>query len=631
MTLSNLATLDSSQSAVDSYTHRIRELEAVIEREKSLSKTLVTIRVVTALTGLALIVFGIAEPSVGSWTWQLGIAMLVVFLCFATWYETIQSRLEQRTSHLFGFQRLVHRVHRDWNGLKPLAAEEECKPFITEWTKDLDIFGDRSLFRWCSLAMTKSGVRTISKWITTWASPATIAERQDAAKELQPVRAWRLRFFEVACGLRDQRTSPEAIVQWAESEDHFSKKRWLVPFTWVGPILFWVGLIVLSITLGGENNVVQMVGLGCLLAGLGFNFLLSLFIIGPIHDLFHRIGAANCELQILRSWIQTAREMPHASALNNRIHNALFGKESDADAAIGKLQGWMMLAGFQRSPLFFLPYLFLQFTTLWDIRILSGLEKWKGSFGKHTASWIDALGMLDAITSAAAIADEYPSWAYPEIKERNALLSTVGVAHPLLKDKQRVPNNLTIQEAQRLLLVTGSNMAGKSTLLRSVGVNSVLARLGSPVCANSWVGESFVMASSIRVQDSLQDGVSFFMAELKRLRSVVDQAIAESKPDGKRMLILLDEILQGTNSRERQIAVDSVLKRLVDLGCIVLASTHDLELASNDKMQVHAQIVHFREHFELVDGKQIMQFDYIMRSGVTPTTNALKLLELVGL
>jgi DNA mismatch repair ATPase MutS len=121
------------------------------------------------------------------------------------------------------------------------------------------------------------------------------------------------------------------------------------------------------------------------------------------------------------------------------------------------------------------------------------------------------------------------------------------------------------------------------------------------------------------------------MAELKRLRSVVDQAIAESKPDGKRMIILLDEILQGTNSRERQIAVDSVLRRLVDLGCIVLASTHDLELASNDKMQVHAQIVHFREHFEMVDGKQIMRFDYIMRSGVTPTTNALKLLELVGL
>jgi hypothetical protein len=631
MTFSNSASSDSSIKAVDSYGHRIRELEAELEKDKSLSKMLVTIRVVTALSGLALIVFGIAEPSVGSWTWQLGIAMIVIFLGFATWYEIIQSRLEQRQSHRFGFQRLVDRVHRQWDRLPRIAAEEECKSFATEWTKDLDIFGDRSLFRWCSLAMTTTGARTIARWITSWASPATILERQEAVQELQPHRAWRMRFFEVACGLRDQRTSPEAIVLWVESDDHFATKRWLVPFTWIGPLLFWGGLVGLSIALTGENNLIQMICLGCLLAGLAFNFLLSLFIIGPIHDLFHGIGAANCELQILRTWIQTAREMPHASAFNSRIHHALFDKESEADAAIGKLQGWMFLAGFQRSPLFFLPYLFLQFTTLWDIRILSGLEKWKSMFGKHARSWIDSLGMLDAITSASAIADEHPTWAYPKILDRGALLSTDGMAHPLLKDKQRVPNNLTIDEERRLLLVTGSNMAGKSTLLRSVGVNSVLARLGSPVCANSWVGESFDIASSIRVQDSLQDGVSFFMAELKRLRSVVDQAIAESKPDGKRMIILLDEILQGTNSRERQIAVDSVLRRLVDLGCIVLASTHDLELASNDKMQVHAQIVHFREHFEMVDGKQIMRFDYIMRSGVTPTTNALKLLELVGL
>jgi hypothetical protein len=631
MTLSNSTSSDSSRSAVESYQHRTRELEAELEKDISLSKMLVTIRVVTALSGLALIVFGIAEPSVGSWTWQLGIALIVTFLGFATWYEIIQWRLEQRRSHMFGFQRLVDRVHRHWDRLPQIAAEEECKSFATEWTKDLDIFGDRSLFRWCSLAMTTTGARTISSWIASWASPATILERQEAVRELQPHRAWRLRFFEVACGLRDQRTSPEAIVWWAESDDHFAKKRWLVPFTWIGPVLFWGGLVVLSIALTGENNLVQMIGLGCLLAGLGFNFLLSLFIIGPIHDLFHRIGAANGELQILRTWIQTAREMPHASALSNRIHSALFDKESDADSAIGKLQGWMVLAGFQRSPLFFLPYLFLQFTSLWDVRILSGLEKWKSTFGKHAHSWIDSLGMLDAITSAAAIADEHPTWAYPKILERGALLSTDRMAHPLLKDTHRVPNNLTIDDEQRLLLVTGSNMAGKSTLLRSVGVNSVLARLGSPVCANSWAGESFEIASSIRVQDSLQDGVSFFMAELKRLRSVVDQAIAESKPDGKRMLILLDEILQGTNSRERQIAVDSVLRRLVDLGCIVLASTHDLELASNDKMQIHAQIVHFREHFEMVEGKQIMRFDYIMRSGVTPTTNALKLLELVGL
>ena len=159
----------------------------------------------------------------------------------------------------------------------------------------------------------------------------------------------------------------------------------------------------------------------------------------------------------------------------------------------------------------------------------------------------------------------------------------------------------------------------------------MLSRLGAPVCARSWSGKVCELASSIRVQDSLQDGVSFFMAELKRLRSVVDSAQKENHADGKQMLVLLDEILQGTNSRERQIAVEHVLDKLVECGCIVITSTHDLEMAGNESIERIAQVVHFREHFESVEGQQVMRFDYIMRPGVTPTTNALKLLEMVGL
>ncbi len=283
------------------------------------------------------------------------------------------------------------------------------------------------------------------------------------------------------------------------------------------------------------------------------------------------------------------------------------------------------------SPLFFLPYVVLQITVLWDIRVLEGLERWKRNYRSIAPSWIASIGCLEALTSAAAVADEYPDWCFPTIAPRGSVLTANGIAHPLLRDTQRVPNDLAIEERQRLLLVTGSNMAGKSTLLRSVGVNVLLARIGAPVCSKQWVSESMDIASSIRVQDSLQDGVSFFMAELQRLRRVVDKASAENREGGHRMLVLLDEILQGTNSRERQIAVDSVLRRLIDLGCIVLASTHDLELASSDQMGSYAQIVHFREYFEQVDGKQMMRFDYKMRPGVTPTTNALKLLEMVGL
>ncbi len=176
-------------------------------------------------------------------------------------------------------------------------------------------------------------------------------------------------------------------------------------------------------------------------------------------------------------------------------------------------------------------------------------------------------------------------------------------------------------------------MAGKSTLLRSLGLNVLLARTGAPVCAKTFKALSFELATSMRVQDSVQDGVSFFMAELHRLRSIVEQGKKEFKvgSEGRPVLALLDEILQGTNSRERQIAVLHVVQQLLRHRVITAISTHDLELADHPDIQRVAQIVHYREYFETKDGKEQMRFDYKMRPGPTPTTNALKLLELVGL
>ncbi len=194
-------------------------------------------------------------------------------------------------------------------------------------------------------------------------------------------------------------------------------------------------------------------------------------------------------------------------------------------------------------------------------------------------------------------------------------------------------NDVTLERRQPLLLVTGSNMAGKSTLLRSLGLNQILARSGGPVCAREFRSPLFELATSICVRDSLKEGVSFFMAELKRLKEVVDiaQQADRSKSTHPPVMFLLDEILQGTNSRERQIAVMKVIQRLLDCHAIGAISTHDLELADQSDIQTFSQIVHFREYFETVEGVQKMRFDYVMRPGPTPTTNALKLLSMVGL
>jgi len=624
--------------AADAYLLHVRSLESKIRDRSRIMQRLVWIRLGLALPGLALILGGLALNEESGWSWKIGILLFVGFLAAATWHEMNLWFVSQLRQRLYGYRRLLARCHRNWAELPPLPTEEFCKGYYTELSRDLDLFGDRSLYRWCSLAMTQSGSKNLCEWLTNWAPSECIEERQAAVQELAKNRAWRESFFETTCDYRNQQASPEGLADWCLDGFHFAKRPWIQWLSWLSPIVLVTGIALIVAFQFQDYELGQRVGLGMVLGGAAVNFLLTMVIIGPIHDIFINIGTANRELQSLLNMIRAIKKLESKQGLLSRIRGKCFDESHSAEDALSQLQRIMALAGMQRSPLLFIPYLLLQIAFLWDVRVLELLERWKMKFGARSSGWLEAIGMTETLVSAAAIADEYRSWAFPKSIDQNAmnsstapLLEIVGVAHPLLKDESQVPNSVTITRDKPLLLVTGSNMAGKSTLLRSIGVNSMLSRLGAPVCARSWSGAVCELASSIRVQDSLQDGVSFFMAELKRLRSVVDSAQKENHAHGKQMLVLLDEILQGTNSRERQIAVEHVLDKLVECGCIVITSTHDLEMAGNESIERIAQVVHFREHFELVEGQQVMRFDYIMRPGVTPTTNALKLLEMVGL
>jgi DNA mismatch repair ATPase MutS len=267
---------------------------------------------------------------------------------------------------------------------------------------------------------------------------------------------------------------------------------------------------------------------------------------------------------------------------------------------------------------------------------MEGLERWKERFGHRAAGWLDALGSTEALLSAATIADENPSWCFPRFLTPSNHPPAASpwvvhaLGHPLLADTQRVTNDYSWDPSRPIHLVTGSNMAGKSTWLRCLGLNQVLARLGSPICAADSVGVPLDLATSMRVQDNLHDGVSFFMAELKRLREIVEHCRSNQALQ-RPTLCLLDEILQGTNSRERQIAVLRVVEKLMALQAWIAISTHDLELADQDQLKQRSTVVHFRERFETRSGERTMVFDYRMHPGATPTTNALALLEWVGL
>ncbi|MEI8211796.1 MAG: hypothetical protein WCI02_06585 [Planctomycetota bacterium] len=616
----------------DRYRQRVEKLDADIAQGHLQSQKLGVARIAVALPGIVMIAANFFEPRIPSGIWQFGTLLLIGFLALATWHENLRDRIEWWIQQRAFYRRLLARCDRTWTELPPLPSEPAATSLTSDLSRDLDLFGDRSLFRWASLAVTDSGAATLGQWMMQWVPTTEVLRRQTSVRELAELHPWRQSFWDAAIGFRGMDSSPEKIAQWG-AEPPLFQSRSLVKFaTWVGPCLAILGLIGGLVGILASLPILFNVGLVLFLVGIAINLLLTITIMGSVHDVFVRVGTANRELQSLSTLFSLVEELQPKSELLNEIRSDLIGHPTSSTQAIGQLRRTMSFAGIQRNPLFFIPYWILQLILLWDIRVLERLEGWKKEFGNQIARWIQGLGTIEALNSAATIADENPDWAYPTwFDNRNRTLQIQTLGHPLLKDSSRVCNDVSIDRSHPLLLVTGSNMAGKSTLLRSLGINTILARTGSPVACRAWNGPNLEVASSIRVQDSLQDGVSFFMAELKRLRSIVDFTETQLDQHGRSTLVLLDEILQGTNSRERQIAVEQVLGQLIALEAIVVASTHDLDLAKSASLVDIAQVVHFREFFETRDGTEVMRFDYVMRPGVTPTTNALKLLELVGL
>jgi DNA mismatch repair ATPase MutS len=277
-------------------------------------------------------------------------------------------------------------------------------------------------------------------------------------------------------------------------------------------------------------------------------------------------------------------------------------------------------------------YLPLQSLTLWDFHILHALAQWQRTTGHRIRKWMSILGEFEALCCLAGLHHDHPDWCFPQVRRTDVpQLQASQIGHPLLNPDKCVRNDILISPPGHMLLVTGSNMSGKSTLLRAVGVNVVLAQAGGPVCARTMSLPPLLLGTSFRIRDSLADGVSYFMAELNQLKRIVDLADSCLHDNHWTLLYLLDEILLGTNINERQEAVKLVLQHLISKRAIGALATHDLSLADADELSGKTDVVHFRETFTEAEGELHMTFDYILKSGLAHTQNALKLLRLAGL
>jgi hypothetical protein len=513
----------------------------------------------------------------------------------------------------------LHRLERDWDRLPLHVPQRDISAHA--YAADLDLFGRASLTQVLGPAGSALAARTLEDWLLQRATPAVIEQRQTAVRELAPLHDLR---EALAINGRRARAVPAADVErflrWAESPTWLDGMLWLRAAAWLLPAATWI-LLVLHIA-GAVDAAFWMIP--------AFASLILYATTGgrarrTLDDAFGREGMFTHYPELL-ALVTSAR---FGAPLLRDIERRLGQDGEPADRQLERLRRLMHLADLRLSILHVPVYLL----SLWDVHVLRSLERWQRASGGLARDWLVALGELEALASLAALAHDQPDWTYAEVRtDGERVFAARALGHPLLSDAARITNDVAIGPPGTFLLVTGSNMSGKSTLLRAIGTNAVLAQAGAPTCASALRMPPLDVQTSIRVQDSLARGVSYFMAELERLKLIVDATQVTQQSGEATTIFLLDEILHGTNTAERRIAARRVIRHLVDTGAIGAATTHDLELAEDPLLLPSARLVHFRDTFtDAADAPATLTFDYILRDGIATSTNALALMRIVGL
>ncbi|MBP85741.1 MAG: DNA mismatch repair protein [Planctomycetaceae bacterium] len=604
------------------YNDRIERLTAEASAIASKDRLVAGTRIVVFLAAIACLFIGWASGG-SRLFYGLGAVGIASFVAVVGYHDSLKRRLLRVVTRRQINQEGLARLSRDWSKLP--ASDIEATADMAAVARDLDLFGRSSLFQLVNRADTQIGQVTLRDWLLEPASPEVIEERQLAAMALQSSLDLRENFNVEGRLLGESTAGPATFVAWATGAPWLLHRPWLL---WMARIVPAIGLSIVVLAVAGLLSA-EVVGFG-LLAVVVVNSAISVVFTGQVHDIFNMVSTRNGEVGRYVKMFELMYDIPDSTERLVAIKNDVTLHDRSALHRLHQLRRIVWCARISHDPIFFVLYILLQLFFMWDFHVLARLELWQRSYGKLAGSWFNALGEFEALASLASLKYENPTWCFPSVSASHDKLTVTDMGHGLLTDDERVDNDVSVGPPGTFLLVTGSNMSGKSTLLRAIGINAVLAEAGAPVCASSWTMPPVTVATSMRISDSLQDHVSFFMAELRRLKEILDQA-TDAAGSERRLLFLLDEILQGTNSTERHIAVVEVLRHLLSSKTFGAISTHDLELAKSEQLADSFTAVHLRETIHGSGDDETMTFDYKVRPGVAPTTNALRLLELVGL
>lgn len=542
-----------------------------------------------------------------------------IFLIFVVLHARVSTRQFDlgRRKKLYerGLERIAGTFRTDDPHRRGDTHRDEEHPF----SSDLDVFGPASLYEQLNVTETPGGAELLAEWLKQPTELHTARGRQRAAQELAAEP--QLREHLAVAGMRaasEVRAVGAAtpLLKWAAKPTEMGPLK---------PVLIIAALLVLATVGLTTASVVSNAWGRAWLIPVGLNLVLIFSVRSRLEPVLGPVVVKQSPLPVYAAMMaiveQHRFEDPGLEALRKRLSPSDGVRASEALAQLERYTG---LASVRHNAIaLFLADAFF----LWEVFVADRIDGWRGRHGAKLADWLDALSELEALVCLATFAYEHPVYAWPEVTEEGpSHFVAEGLGHPLIPVGNRVCNDVALDADTTALMVTGSNMSGKSTMLRSMGVAAVMAQVGAPVCAVRLRLSRLEIHTSMRIGDALDRGASRFYMEVYKLKRVVDAARRAKPPTS--VLFLLDEVLHGTNSRERNIGAKSVVRFLVDQGAIGAVSSHDHGLVELDELtDGRVRNTHFEDHLE--DGE--MAFDYKMKAGPVGTSNALRLMRTVGI
>jgi hypothetical protein len=560
------------------------------------------VRLLLAVVAVILVWASLRAHALSPW-WLA--APVVAFVGVASYHSRVLRARELAERAVVFYERGIARIEDRWAEFGETGERFDDPHHV--YAGDLDLFGKGNLFHLLSTARTRMGEDTLARWLLSPASVEQVHERHVAVEELRDQLDLREDLAvlgeDVGVGLH-----PDALLRWAESPNQM-RPLWLRR---VAPVV-----------------AAMAIGAGAVWAIWGSAALLVLIVVieavftyrlkKPLEDVLHGTEHAFRDLDLLSGLLARVEAYQFRAARLQALQQELLSSGVPGSHAIGRLRALVDLINSRHN----IAIRILDVPLMYSVQVAFAAERWREAHGGALRLWVDAIAQMEALLSLATYSFEHPADTFPEFVDGAASFDGEELGHPLVPMALCIRNDVSIRRETRVLLISGSNMSGKSTLLRAVGMNVVLAMAGAPVRARRLQLTPLRVGASIRVNDSLQEGSSRFYAEITRLRQIFDFAGGDPP-----LLFLLDELLQGTNSNDRRIGAEGIVRALLNRGAIGLVSTHDLALTDiGGPEKERLRNLHFQD--ELAHGR--MTFDYKLRDGVVTKSNGLELMRSIGL